>query len=160
EEWAEVYNILAQAQKIALFPTWRAEEQQLAVFLGPRAFWISLRQPIEGAWPPAPRDQVPWIDPELLKLNELPEPAAGRQAIALWQMRRHRLNEILKELKETHKQTQLAGLDAFISLVLHAIGDPNPGDPLPDNLNLATLSNTLNSLAPEEIAAAMATIQQ
>ena len=38
-----------------LFAAWRIEESTGAVILGPREFWIALREPRTGDWPPSAR---------------------------------------------------------------------------------------------------------
>jgi hypothetical protein len=156
-EWTEVYAILTQVQKLEQFSQWRAAEEQLQIQLGPELFWSSLRTPAEGDWPPTLSNQVPLIDPASVKLKELPEPTAGRQAIALWFTRRWRLDQISKALKQAHKQATVAQLDPFMVLLHQAIGD---GDALPDGLELATLNSGLNSANPAEVAAAIAAIEQ
>src|SRR5207249_10986495 len=83
DEWQEVISILVQAQKSAWAEEWIEEEQGL--LLGPWDFWISLREPKEGKWPPEPvEDDTPRIDPELLKFEELPDETAGAEAIQFW----------------------------------------------------------------------------
>src|SRR5207249_2848946 len=49
DEWDEVYNLLAQAQKYALYSVWLTEESTRNLVFGPKSFWISLREPKEGA---------------------------------------------------------------------------------------------------------------
>jgi peptidoglycan hydrolase-like protein with peptidoglycan-binding domain len=171
EEWEEVYSILTQAQKIKLFPEWRVEEQAQGVLLGADEFWFSLREPAEGAWPPLPSalpNPVPVIDPDEIKLTELPEPTAGRHAIALWQARRERLDQLKKNLKDKLKEAKLAqDTDLVMTLMQHALGEPNPGDPLPlpdtaqpDNVELEALNTNLSSADPAVVNAATATIDQ
>ena len=58
EGWQDLISMLAQAWKLSQYPTWRAAEQ---LELAP-AFWISLREPIEGPWPPT-RGASPLLGP-------------------------------------------------------------------------------------------------
>ena len=161
EEWEEVYAILTQAEKIKLFPEWRAEEQATDVLLGPELFWFSLREPVEGAWPPEPSEAAPLIDPDLVKVNELPESTAGRHALALWQARLARIEQTKRTLRDRLEQAVLdQDPDPLQTVVRHALGDPNPGDPLPGSLDLETLNTQLASTNPDEVNATTSTIDQ
>src|SRR5262249_27258754 len=51
DEWSDVYSILTQAKKVGNLGTWRDDEKN--VIFGLKDFWISLREPAEGDWPPA-----------------------------------------------------------------------------------------------------------
>lgn len=149
EQWREVYSILVQAQKRALYLEWANEEKQQGIMLGPKQFWISLREPVEGDWPPLPLEHplpvaYPLVDPETLKLDDLPEPTAGQYAIAFWQTRRTKLDQIYKVLKS---EREANGFDAMLQL---AIGHPNPGDPLPHDL--ITLKDNLGNSDPAVVA--------
>lgn len=161
EEWAELHSILVQAQKIRLFPIWRTEEQQLGVRMDPQTFWLSLREPIEGRWPPAlPEDQTPTIDPDLAKPNDLPEGTAGRRALAIWQMRAWQLDQVVKKLKMVHKQAKANNLAPFEELLKQAVGHPDPGDPLEAGLDVDDLGQALGSADPQEVEKATADIQE
>lgn len=159
EEWREVYSILVQAQKRALFPDWINEEAQAGIELGPKQFWLSPRAPVEGDWPPVPVEHplphaYPLIDPEELKLDDLPEPTAGQDAIALYQVRRTTLDQIYQDLKAEREA------NGFEAMLKHALGDPNPGDPLPPAVaDLNTLNDDLNSSNPNTAADAKAKVQ-
>jgi len=115
EEWEEVYSILVQARKVANHSNWTSEE--VGVRLGPEYFWIAIKPPKEGGWPPVPLKDQPWIDPEKIKLDELPEATAGRRARALWDERLKKLDEVRKQLKKEHKASGIntsAGLEAIL----------------------------------------------
>jgi hypothetical protein len=145
EEWEEVYSILAQAQKVASFELWVIEEigdprnprkKGKGILLSPKLFWISQREPKEGSWPPVHSLNLPFIDPEALKLDELPEPTAGKRAIELWKIRRESLENIKKAL-ETAREN---GTDEMLKL---ALGHPDPGNPL--QYDLVKLNDDLKS---------------
>ena len=120
-----------------------------------------MRDPAEGAWPPVPSESAPLIDPDLIKLNELPEPTAGRQALALWQARLVRIDQIKQTLRDRLAQVALdQDPDPLLTLARYALGDPNPGDPLPGNLELETLTTQLDSTSPDEVNATTSTIEQ
>ena len=137
-EWGEVYAILAQAEKVKKFPDWIAEEE--AIILGPKLFWISLREPEVGNWPPVQSADRPLIDPDIIEPNELPEPTAGQRAIELWKARRSELDQIYDDLRV---QYETSAFDELLSL---ALGHPNPGDPLQHNLTI--LNDGLKSSDP------------
>ncbi len=145
EEWREVCSILVQAQKVSLFPIWRREEdeQELPdrldhVLFGPKVFWISLREPREGDWPPFPErpENRPLIDPELIKPDELPEPTMGKRAIKLWETRRDRLLAIYQGLKAERERV------GFMAMFMMALG---PAPPVGDDWN-AYLNSLVNGL--------------
>jgi hypothetical protein len=143
EEWREIFSILVQAQKVKLFATWRDEEKAAKIRFGPEEFWLSLRQPIEGDWPPPSilsnqPDRPPFIDPDTLKLTDLPEPTVGERAIALWNARQERLKQIPKDLKAEREA------NGFNAMLRQALGHLNPGDALQHDLT--ALNNDLNSL--------------
>jgi hypothetical protein len=146
DEWREVYSILVQAQKVKLFATWRKEESAVGIQFDSQTFWLSLRQPQEGEWPPILSTKLPLIDPATLKLKDLPETIAGEQAIAFWQARQIRLEQIPKDL-DTARQTN--GFDAMLKL---ALGHPNPGNPLQHDL--VTLKTELSNPDPDIVASA------
>ncbi len=103
-EWGEVVSILAQAQKGVWAAEWVKEEDGQQPLLGPKDFWISLREPAEGDWPPPPAAEGgPRIDPEVLKSDELPEETAGAQAILLWDTRREQLQEFAHKLSSFNR---------------------------------------------------------
>jgi hypothetical protein len=146
EEWEDIYSILVQAQKVALFRTWIDQERAQGVMLDPRQFWISLREPKEGAWPPTLPPGHPLIDPDVLKQNDLLESALGKRAVELWQAHRSSLAQINKDLKQAR---ETAGFEAMLRL---ALGHEKPGDPLQHDLD--ALKNDLNSRDQERIESA------
>ena len=146
DEWREVYSILIQAQKVKLFADWRKEESDAGIQFDPQTFWISLRQPLEGEWPPLRSAQLPLIDPATIKLKDLAEPVVGERAIALWQTRQIRLEQIPKDLA-TERQNN--GFDALLRL---ALGHFNPGDALQHDL--IALKAELSDPDPAVVASA------
>lgn len=141
DEWREVYSILVQAQKVKLFATWRKEESDAGIQFDSQTFWLSLRQPQEGEWPPIISVQLPLIDPAMLKLKDLPETVAGERAIAFWQARQVKLEQIPKDLATTR---ETVSFDAMLKL---ALGDPLPHD-------LTTLKTDLSNPNPDVVASA------
>ncbi|MBD2337369.1 hypothetical protein H6G64_10245 [Calothrix sp. FACHB-156] len=147
EEWQEAYSILTQAQKVGKFAEWRIEEQRIeeqevSVQLGMEDFWLSLREPKEGDWPPVSEPNQPLIDPDLVKLIDLPEWKTNKEAIDIWNKRIARLEQIPKELKaarEANANPKL-GFDAMLRL---ALGHPESGNELQYDLN--ELKDKLNN---------------
>lgn len=117
-EWREVRSILVQAEKRTFFGWWIWKEWDLDVVLGPREFWRPLRQPSEGRWSSAIDDrhgpQNPFVDPERVHLDELPERTAGEGAIELWEARRDELAGKRDDLMDTYRQQ---GFDAVLSSI-------------------------------------------
>lgn len=133
EWWREVCSILVQAQKVSLFSHWVEEEQEVQgrlghMLFGPKVFWISLREPREGDWPPFPErpEHRPLIDPELIEPDELPEPTVGKRAIKLWETRRDRLSAIYQGLKAERERA------GFMAMFTMALG-PTPPPPEDDD---------------------------
>jgi Tc toxin complex TcA C-terminal TcB-binding domain len=100
-ETREFASILTQARKRLHGADWIAEERAAAsstdpnvMFqFGPRDFWISLTEPEVGEWPPVEPDQrTPWIDPDVVKITDLPASSVGAAARALWYARTQALN--------------------------------------------------------------------
>jgi hypothetical protein len=97
--WTETINILVQAQKSQWATQWIADESAKNLLLGPNDFWISLSEPAEGDWPPPPlANDVPRIDPETVKPEDLPDPTAGALAIKLWNDRHAELQGVARDL--------------------------------------------------------------
>lgn len=122
DEWRELYSILVQAQKARLFPGWITEEKMARIHFDPNEFWFSLREPKEGDWPPI--TPQPYIDPDLVKIQDLPEPTVGGRALELWEERKKSLVQINNDLK---KEREKNGFDAMIRL---AVGYEYPGNGL------------------------------
>jgi hypothetical protein len=125
-EWQEVYSILVQAKKATLFGVWRDDEDTAGLKFGPRPFWASLREPEVGEWSrklEENRPPVPLIDSEMLKLDDLPEPTAGKSARELWQDR--------KTLLENYRNVTLVPArerEGFDGILRVSLGDPLPAD--------------------------------
>jgi hypothetical protein len=119
DDWAEVWSILAQAQKHAFYDgpsaPWKVEETNSHVVPGPEEFWLPAREPAGGEWPPNLPPGHPLIDPEAVNVQDLPERTAGARAIALWKIRRARLDQITKSLRGTH---EAAGFEALLQAAL------------------------------------------
>ena len=144
EEWEEVHSILVQARKTREFPTWVSEERRAGILLGPSEFWISLREPVEGSWPPRTGSR-PLIDPETVAHTDLPEPTAGGRASQLWAARDARLGEIHRDLRAARR----AG--GFAAMLTRALGAAPPHD-------LDELSRALDDQDPAVAARAEVTI--
>jgi len=138
DEWREAYSILVQAIKITQsYNNWLIEEQESNVDFGRKEFWFSLRAPQSGDWPPVARPGLPLIDPDVVKINELPEWLAGKGAHAIWKERKNVIEQIPEKLRAEQE------LHGFDSMVRWALGHPSPGDGLQHNLD--TLKNDLRS---------------
>lgn len=148
-EWLETYSILTQAVKMARFDTWRGVEAA-SVELGLQEFWPSVTDPRQGDWPPLSVASRPLIDPDLVKLTELPDWQAGRQAIDLWNVRKAALAQIAADLR-VERDT-----NGFLAMLRLALGHPRPGNPLQHNPD--TLQNDLASADKEVRDAAAAQI--
>ena len=136
-EWSEVYSILAQATKAKRLDVWRAEEKSAGIILGNEEFWFSVRDPLEGDWPPLPLPDQPLIDPDLVGLNDLPEWLTGDDAVVLWNARKKIIEKIPGRLKQERET------NGFDSMLRFALGHPLAGDPLQHDLN--TLKDDLNN---------------
>src|SRR5262249_36568589 len=122
-EWDDLFDILCQAQKKSWAKAWVAEESALKLLFGPADFWISLREPKQGAWPPPdlPGDR-PRIAPETVKVDDLPDETSGQDAIDLWNARRQELNAFRGTL--VGRSRDMAGATRRITDALGvAIGD-------------------------------------
>lgn len=120
DEWREFDSILVQARKHLLYQDWLQEEMDLSVEFGPQTFWISLKEPVEGEWPPvSPAQPIfgyqPSVDPELVKLTELPDSGIGTTARQRWQSRGNTLKTLRGDLK-VKREGQ--GFDAMLDLAL------------------------------------------
>ncbi|WP_152206097.1 neuraminidase-like domain-containing protein [Marinobacter changyiensis] len=127
DDTGDVVNILIQTEKEDLFEAWVEQEQEAALRLDPRIFWQSQREPAEGLWPPQLPEDRPLIDPQSIDLDELVEPAAGAAAHAAWHTR---LQQLQEDLAAIQQERETNGFDSMMGL---ALGDPDPGDPLPHN---------------------------
>ncbi|RCJ42353.1 hypothetical protein A6770_35085 [Nostoc minutum NIES-26] len=139
EEWQEVYSILVQVLKMKLFATWRQEEKDAQIQLGPESFWLSLTQPQERDWPQTLSTTEPTINPSMLKLKDLPDAVVGEQAIKLWNDRQKALaqipSDLEKKLKDSNGFDSTSGFDLVIK---EAIGDAS--------LDLERIQNELSNL--------------
>ena len=143
DAWNELYSLLVQAAKMRFFPAWRTEES--AFVFGGQDFVVSLREPAVGDWPLVMPPGQPFIDAELVGINDLPEPTAGAQAIQIWQNRTTQVAALTDQIRDTRESS---GFQAALTLAL--------GSPLPD---LDSLEAQLLSSDPATVAAATATVQ-
>jgi hypothetical protein len=146
DEWDDFFSILVRAQTDRFLEVWRQEEIAGGIRFGFEDFWHSEREPRDGVWPPVPLAGHPLIDPDEVKLVDLPEPTIGADAIALWQTRRDALTAETKAL-ENERET-----NGFDAMMRRALGHPAPGNPLQHDL--ATLKTDLTSNNPAVVAAA------
>lgn len=150
DEWSDLVGIVAQVRKTALFAEWRKDEQNNGIALGPNQFWLSLREPLEGEWPPleagVPIDEgaAPMVDPDLVRLRDLPDSSVGERARTLWIERRATLDSIARDLAKLRDEK---GFDAVLSAALGAGTD------------YAALEARLDSSDPTVAAAASATVE-
>lgn len=149
-EWFEVYSILVQALKTRKFAAWRISEQAALVRMDLEDFWFSVSEPTEGDWPPLPIADQPLIDPDLVKLTDLADWLAGKEATILWRARKARIEQIPKDLKLEHERS------GFEAMLLLALGNPLPGNPLQHDLNelntsLGSAEDTIRNAATKQI---------
>lgn len=138
-QWEEVYAILTQAQKVALFPTWLAEEQGEGLALGMKDFWIALSEPqnlpkwlatteARQAWQQAlrQRSQPAIIDPDTVPATYLADPLVG-PARTRWKERYDAMAQLMKDYADQLKAVQQNDEDElahFDSILEKAVGVP------------------------------------
>ena len=164
EEWRAFFFILVQAHKRVLYPAWIDEEKGAGVKLGPKQFWISLREPEVGDGPPVlpvqirfewqeallRRSRTPHIDPDVVRADDLRDALSGQTA-ELWQARREFINTQLNVLRAAlqAETTDLAGFDTIFETALgvpaeelNALGDQrSQGQDIARRLDQLSLSN-------------------
>lgn len=123
-EWTEAIAILVQALKQLFYARWLTEESDKNIEFGADEFWIALREPAEGDWPPTQAAGAPLIDPELLTAADLPDSAIGDPARALYDARRTRLQQMIDQLR-TARESPARGLPEVLRV---AFGNPLPVD--------------------------------
>ena len=121
-EWQEFLSILVQTLKAKHSKDWIKEESNLV--FGLENFCVSPNDPVKGDWPPNPVVDhaigCPAVDPELVRLEDLSPPLAGRTVRALWQNRRAWLDKAYKDLKRSHDDQAAPGsFAAKVSETLH-----------------------------------------
>jgi hypothetical protein len=150
-ELSEARSIVVQALKRLLFADWRKEEEDQSVAFGPQDFWISLRDPVEGEWPPSPWPRPahagPFVDPELLKPSGLPDSAFGDRARTLYADRVTQLAKIRDDLK-TARENPAQG---FARMLEDALGSPLPIDLDQTLTDLASSDPTTSAQAEADV---------
>jgi hypothetical protein len=126
EETQDLLSILVNAQKTIFWTTWRKEEEDLETrakepLFSHEFFWPSIREPKEGEWPLVAIKDVPFIDPDIVKPADLPEPTVGAKAKELWDARRKELEKLPADLKADREE------NGFESMLKLAFGPPSPG---------------------------------
>jgi hypothetical protein len=130
-ERQELFGILLQACKTAVYPTWIDEEESWIksgkLLFGPKAFWAPLSEPREGEWPPLPYfaqhvGRQPLLDPELVARETVAQLVPGKAGLVLLEQRSAQLRQGLDALKAT-------GND-FDTMLKLALGHPKRGDDL------------------------------
>ena len=176
-DWQEVYSILYRVQKNDLAPAWVGEEAASVVarspgeirkvwgqdadagqvLLGPREFIVPLKNPIERDWPPIRSNGIPLIDPELIKLEELPDlfnlPIPGGAARKFWIQR-----DGVLATERTKMLGKLNGAGGIESAFVEAFGAAPTGYASWSN-NFQQLSQDLLENDQTKVAAATTTIQ-
>ncbi|MDA0160165.1 FG-GAP-like repeat-containing protein [Solirubrobacter ginsenosidimutans] len=109
-EWEEVRSILAQAYKASRFERWRSEESAAGLRLDAESFIAMASSPSEGAWPPVSSATVPWVDPELIAITDLPLSLAGVEGRELFRRRSAELRTSADALRARRS----AGLEAVL----------------------------------------------
>ncbi|MGA9767844.1 MAG: neuraminidase-like domain-containing protein [Blastocatellia bacterium] len=149
EEEQELFSILVQSQKARFLQKWRDEEQENKILPGPKMFWLSISEPTEGAWPPQLLPGRPLIDPGEMKLSDLPDITAGRDARDRYEERSDSLKKVRASLKAERKAKD------FEAMLKLALGHPNPKDNLQHSLD--QLNKDLSD--PKKFDAAKAKIE-
>ena len=134
-EYTDVRSILVQSLKQLLLATWRMEETNQTIDFGPKEFWIAVREPVEGDWPPEEPAGTPLVDPELLRPQDLPDSAVGDAARALFATREGELAQLRTDLQAV-REDPLQGFDGMQDIAL--------GTPLAVDLD-QTLADLLSS---------------
>ena len=139
DEWEEVYAILVQVQKQAAVSSWRSQERSISeTLLSQEHFWPPLQEPLEGVWPPKQPAGQPWIDPDTVREDDLPEADVNVQARLLLQARTTQLIEIYEQLKDVH---QAGGLEALFTEAFGAAPAPSTWHDELDRLNEERMSS-------------------
>jgi hypothetical protein len=146
DEFSDMFSILVRAQKQRFYPAWILEEQAASAHLGPEDFWQSQRPPRDGEWPPIGVPGRPFIDPDFVKLTDLPEPTIGKATIQLWEARHAALVAATTAIKA---ERETNGFDAMLR---RALGHPNIGNPLQHDL--VALRSDLTSSNAATVASA------
>lgn len=127
EEWAELHNILVLAHKewwqdyhvnaAAKIGTWQLEEQEMGILLSAEHFWSPLQNPRPGNFPLQRLPDIPLLDPEKVKSEDLPGPVVGKAAKEL-------LDERIEALKKLEKKfaNDFESSEDFEQLVVDALG--------------------------------------
>ncbi len=159
DEWEEVYSILVQVVKVALFKMWISEEdswmnlpgQPRRELLSPKHFWIPLREPKEGAWSSAL--VRPFVDPAIQTLTDLPDSKVGARAIELWNQRQEELSDLTKALQVEYNA------NGFEALLVMAFGPPAQ-PPTSWNERLREIKDSLDTGDSAQVEPARAYIEQ
>ena len=130
-EWSEIRAILALAHLRSRHGAWRQEEQDAGIGLDAATFtapaWPGVA---EGQWPPEPADvpggHPPWVDPELLALDDIPRSIAGAEARLLWARRASQLQQNAAAIRAARPAGWEQQLRAALGEV--AAGDPPWGE--------------------------------
>jgi len=131
-ELKELFDILAQAEKVKLYQSWITEEQVQKIVLGPDQFWIALKEPVltpwlatedvRQAWQQALRihSQPPIIDPDLIGKMDFKHPDSNDQADLAYKIWQNRLSQRDQQLTTWQNQVgmQPGNIDPLIASVL------------------------------------------
>jgi hypothetical protein len=152
-DWSEIRAILALAHLRSRYQAWRQEEQDRGIGLDAAAFTAAAGPGVaEGPWPPEPADvpggQPPWVDPELLALDDIPRSIAGAEARLLWQRR-------AEQLQENAAAIRAARPDGWEQQLRAALGAVAAGDP-PWSQWISAHAADLDDLDPDVAADAAA----
>lgn len=128
-ELEELFSILVQAAKRVFFARWCEEERAIADLFSPRFFWLSIREPRDGVWPTVRPQGQPWLDPDAINENDLPESSVGSSARQLLTARRNELESLRQAVEE---EREARGLLSALQL---ALGAPPAGSSWADVLD-------------------------
>lgn len=126
EENQEVYSILTQAVKNAFQSDWIAEEQTQNIKFDNYQFWMALKEPTEGYTPVVMPTGIPFIDPELVALKDLPENLGGVIARTRWNQRQTQLHTLTDNIENAYRNN---GFDAMLEFGLNNGNSYSPTTP-------------------------------
>lgn len=144
-ERREIASILSNIRTMSLSDNWALEEVEVGVALEPQSFWMSRREPAEGIWSNSldrHAADAPFIDPERVSRENLPDIPFGRDPIRLYEKRRDELKEKMAEFIDTiHRQqaSLQAAYEQHVSIYWDELaslssgsgsGDRSPLDPV------------------------------
>lgn len=146
----DFFSILIQSYKNKFYGEWIQEEQSNNIYLNPFDFKNPIREPQVGFLPVVVFNNAPpFIDPELITLEALPEVPAGDKAILRWNQR----NDFLVQQKiDFQTKHQNDGFEKLLELAWNQQAPFNPSTYLDDFITaLDSTDQTIKDNAISEI---------